>query len=51
MREVKAELEEEIEAIRAKYREIRNQRLEENDQKYRRGAEDLELEEERSVHS
>ena len=28
MREVKAELEEEIEAIRAKYREIRNQRLE-----------------------
>ena len=50
-REVKAEMEKEIEAVRAKYREIRNQRLEENDQKYRRDVEDLELEEERLEHS
>ena len=47
-REVKADMEQEIEAIMAKYRELRNQRLEENDQKYRRDVEDLELEEERS---
>ena len=50
-REVKAEMEEEIEAIRAKYREIRNQRLEENDQEYIRDVKDLELEEERAERS
>ena len=50
-RKVKAEMEEEIEAKRAKYREIRNQRLEENDQEYIRDVKDLELEEERAERS
>ena len=50
-RKVKAGMEEEIEAKRAKYREIRNQRLEENDQEYIRDVKDLELEEERAERS
>ena len=50
-RKVKAEMEEEIEAKRAKYREIRNQRLEENDQECIRDVKDLELEEERAERS